>query len=302
MEQQVVETTDQLYNPAMATQPEIDFAELCKELRHFKKLTQQEMADRLGVSLRNYQRWEAGIGDPNAQAAFRLCQMWHEMRGKQPPTQNTNAQFEFIIERIKDLESELRDLKLEKYALGRGIAFEQLTQRLDKERAYFYKHHSLTPDREIDAILEAILTNPNPFTVDGLTDAVRSTGQKTDNDAVSVILRGAIEADLAWPVRVSGSQVFFAGRYQGSWPVEVPDEVITAVLGDKQSLDALKPPVKTTLPQIDSTSAATELKAERAINLISEMAAEEIEPNNTNVIPAAKPKRRSIQLSKDKKK
>ncbi|MEW6736625.1 MAG: helix-turn-helix transcriptional regulator [Acidobacteriota bacterium] len=51
-------------------------------MRHYKKYTQQEMADLFGVALRNYQKWEAGYTEPNPQAAFHLCRMLQEYESK----------------------------------------------------------------------------------------------------------------------------------------------------------------------------------------------------------------------------
>lgn len=56
-------------------QDEIDFAVICVELREILGFTQQKMADFLGVTLRTYQRYEAGKGKPTAEAAFRLAEL-----------------------------------------------------------------------------------------------------------------------------------------------------------------------------------------------------------------------------------
>jgi DNA-binding XRE family transcriptional regulator len=64
--------------------PKVDFAKLCKELREKGKWTQQEIADMLGVHIVTYKRWEAGKIEPNAQAAFQICCIWHEQKNKKP--------------------------------------------------------------------------------------------------------------------------------------------------------------------------------------------------------------------------
>lgn len=56
-------------------QEEIDFAAICKEVRSSLGLTQSEMSMKLGVTLRGYQRYEAGERAPSASAAFRLAQL-----------------------------------------------------------------------------------------------------------------------------------------------------------------------------------------------------------------------------------
>ncbi len=72
--------TNSAYNlKPMELTSKIDFAKVCKEIRAFKKYTQQEMANKLDISLQNYQKWEAGTATPNGQSAFRLAYMQQEM-------------------------------------------------------------------------------------------------------------------------------------------------------------------------------------------------------------------------------
>ncbi|MEW6736755.1 MAG: helix-turn-helix transcriptional regulator [Acidobacteriota bacterium] len=59
---------------------EIDFGKLCLEIREAMKISPEEMAEQLGTSLRNYQRWEAGLNQPHARAAYRLAEMHIVMR------------------------------------------------------------------------------------------------------------------------------------------------------------------------------------------------------------------------------
>jgi DNA-binding XRE family transcriptional regulator len=83
MRQEIESHSDFTYNPSMGKQDKIDFASICKQLRMKGKWTQQEMANILGVSLRNYQKWEAGTAKPNAEAAYHLCEMQQEIQSKQ---------------------------------------------------------------------------------------------------------------------------------------------------------------------------------------------------------------------------
>ena len=81
MEQLIAEDDDVMYNRPMIW-PEIDFAALCRDLRAWKKMTQEEMADYLGVNRRSYRYWEAGTREPGAQATFRLCRILQEYESK----------------------------------------------------------------------------------------------------------------------------------------------------------------------------------------------------------------------------
>lgn len=70
-------------NEIMRPPSRIDFAALCKQLRKHFGLTQQKMADKLNVHLVTYKQWELGNREPNAQAAFRLCELWNELNNEQ---------------------------------------------------------------------------------------------------------------------------------------------------------------------------------------------------------------------------
>lgn len=59
---------------------ELDFAKMCKEIRAFHKLTQQQMADKLGVQTRTYQRYEAADIEPSAKIAVAIYVMWQEIQ------------------------------------------------------------------------------------------------------------------------------------------------------------------------------------------------------------------------------
>ncbi len=67
------------YNYGMNILLDVNFAELCKELRNKGKYTQEEMAKKLGVSRRTYQYWENGKWQPNVQAALRIFTLRDEI-------------------------------------------------------------------------------------------------------------------------------------------------------------------------------------------------------------------------------
>ena len=48
-------------------------AQKLKELRHKHRLTQSEMAERIGVAMRSYQKYEGGERFPKAQIIERIC-------------------------------------------------------------------------------------------------------------------------------------------------------------------------------------------------------------------------------------
>lgn len=105
----------------MKEMKEINFAELCKSLRHKRKWTQRQMAEVLGVSLRAYQYYEAEAQEPNAQAAFRLAQMVYEDELKGLP--------ERISEEIRQhLANKVRQQEWMKIA-------EKLTEEMPQQRA-----------------------------------------------------------------------------------------------------------------------------------------------------------------------
>lgn len=84
MEQIIGISTGFSYNWLMGQSDDapIDFATLCKEIRTELDITQKEMAARLGVNLRSYQRYEAGDMKPAAEAAYRLAIMDMERKLK----------------------------------------------------------------------------------------------------------------------------------------------------------------------------------------------------------------------------
>lgn len=72
----VVVTKSFVYNGGMDTkETKIDFPLICKQIRNKQGYTQKQMAEMLDVHPRNYQRWEKGEGEPNAQAAFILARL-----------------------------------------------------------------------------------------------------------------------------------------------------------------------------------------------------------------------------------
>ena len=56
----------------MKALPDIDLPKLFKETREALGYTQQEMADKIGVHLQAYHKWEAGTRTPNGQAVAKL--------------------------------------------------------------------------------------------------------------------------------------------------------------------------------------------------------------------------------------
>jgi DNA-binding XRE family transcriptional regulator len=84
MEQLIEQPFDFVYNWLMnhKDHEQIDFPSICKEVRAKLGLTQKLMAERLGVTLRSYQRYESGEMKPGAEAAFRLAEMDMELRLK----------------------------------------------------------------------------------------------------------------------------------------------------------------------------------------------------------------------------
>ncbi len=63
--------------------PDVDLAGMCKELRTKAGYTQQEMADRLGTTIRTYQHWEAGTRSPNGHYTAKLFLLRDELVAKQ---------------------------------------------------------------------------------------------------------------------------------------------------------------------------------------------------------------------------
>lgn len=68
------------YNDSMANLPNpVDFAAMCKSIRKYRKLKQREMAEKLGVILEAYQKYESGDREPSGQQAYILAQMEADM-------------------------------------------------------------------------------------------------------------------------------------------------------------------------------------------------------------------------------
>ena len=64
----------------MKLDKQVNFPELCKMIRSSGKWTQEEMAKKFGIHISTWKKWELGISEPSAQMAFRLCEIWHEMK------------------------------------------------------------------------------------------------------------------------------------------------------------------------------------------------------------------------------
>ncbi len=60
----------------------VSLSALCKDLREAFKYTQSEMATRLGVTLKPYQKWEYGISDPSGEFAAKLFLLREELQEK----------------------------------------------------------------------------------------------------------------------------------------------------------------------------------------------------------------------------
>ena len=57
---------------------EIKFAENLKQLRQSKKMTQQELAQKLGVDKRTVSAWETKVCEPNFTILAKLCEIFDE--------------------------------------------------------------------------------------------------------------------------------------------------------------------------------------------------------------------------------
>jgi transcriptional regulator with XRE-family HTH domain len=109
-----------------------------KELREGRHLTQPALADRVGVTLRAYQEWEAGGGiqwDNAKRLAKALCVTPDfVMNGQKPDTPRVlnglNSETRETLERLEaNQETILRELR-ELRALLRDLALEELEQVL----------------------------------------------------------------------------------------------------------------------------------------------------------------------------
>lgn len=57
-------------------QENIDFPRLCKFTRNSLNVTQQQMAEKLGITLRAYTFWEEGKRAPRGWQAMKLCLLY----------------------------------------------------------------------------------------------------------------------------------------------------------------------------------------------------------------------------------
>ena len=57
---------------------EIKFSENLKTLRTANKLTQKQLADKIGVDQRTVSAWEKGICEPNFSILSKLCEIFNE--------------------------------------------------------------------------------------------------------------------------------------------------------------------------------------------------------------------------------
>ena len=57
---------------------EIKFSENLKSLRTANKLTQKQLADKIGVDQRTVSAWEKGICEPNFSILSKLCEIFNE--------------------------------------------------------------------------------------------------------------------------------------------------------------------------------------------------------------------------------
>ena len=62
------------------TLPDIDLAQLCKEVRAEAGLTQVEIAKLLGTTPRSYRRWEYGEIEPAGQFTAKLLALRDQLR------------------------------------------------------------------------------------------------------------------------------------------------------------------------------------------------------------------------------
>lgn len=74
-----------------------------------RRFPQPRMADLLGVSLRQYQRWERGDSHPSARAVERIRRTLAEERARDDTAG--------IVEQVESLQSEIRALRAELDAL-----------------------------------------------------------------------------------------------------------------------------------------------------------------------------------------
>lgn len=63
---------------ASRTKMEIKFAENLKSLRKSKGLSQQELADIIGVNQRTVSAWEQKLAEPSLDMLAKLCEIFNE--------------------------------------------------------------------------------------------------------------------------------------------------------------------------------------------------------------------------------
>ncbi len=63
--------------------PEIDLAELCREIREEALLTQDEIGVMIGADARTVRRWEAGRSAPSGQFMAKLFHLRDKLRAPQ---------------------------------------------------------------------------------------------------------------------------------------------------------------------------------------------------------------------------
>lgn len=72
-------------------QENINFPDLCKFIRNTLNVTQGQMAEKLGITLRAYSFWEEGRYVPKSWQAFKLCLIYSyakEVAAKNSPSEN----------------------------------------------------------------------------------------------------------------------------------------------------------------------------------------------------------------------
>lgn len=75
------------------------------------RFSQPRMADLLGVSLRQYQRWEHGDSTPSSLAVERIRRRLEETRVPPEETETLEGRFESMQAEIRALRAELAELR-----------------------------------------------------------------------------------------------------------------------------------------------------------------------------------------------
>lgn len=79
----MIMSSKQTANIVIELPPPINFAELCKNLRHALGMSQAEMSIFLGVGLRHYQYWESGRYEPGGQYTAKLLAIRDQLENKE---------------------------------------------------------------------------------------------------------------------------------------------------------------------------------------------------------------------------